>query len=327
MKSKTSKLISLSIVAVAFVIGLGSCNDNRVANVNSKYKINPNKYAKIYMPQARQVNKAALEIKDTTYTFIYGAAYAGPTTAPHDIKVKFSINPAMVDSFNNQNLTSYLPLPQGSYKLGKTSAVIPAGGRATSPLNLKVDAHGYITGGEKNYLLPITMTEESGNIKTNKKLQTTYFVFHGPNLKIIKSKWTIIDYTGAYSDAYSPKYIIDGDDNSFWLIVAPLPWYFTIDMGKKTLINGFNLVGHVYANDNINFINRNPKKVTFEFSSDGKNWRDAESFTLPFISDPSSDVSAKVELSKPVKARYFKFTINTTVGGQEIGNFNEITAF
>lgn len=224
MKSKSRNLILLA-ASVILTIVLSSCGND--------YTINPTKYAKIYMPQARQVHKNGVKLKDTTYIYIYGAAYAGPSQAPHDIQVKFSVNPALVDSFNNKNLRSYLLMPQGSYSLGKTTAVIPAGEKATQPLKLTVNVHGYIKGGEKTYLLPITMKETGNSVKVNKDLETAYFLFHGPNLKIIKSGWSIIDYTGAYNNAYGPRFIIDGDDNSFWLIVAPLPWYFTIDMGKN----------------------------------------------------------------------------------------------
>jgi hypothetical protein len=338
MKSKTSKLISLSIVAVAFVIGLGSCNDNRVANVNSKYKINPNKYAKIYMPQARQrPHKVELFIVDSTQSIIYGAAYAGPETAPRDIHVKFSVNPALVDSFNNNNLTSYSILPANAYKLSKTSAVIPKGERATPAFKVKINPFDHFKVGQE-FLLPITMKEESGDVNINKEQKTAYFLISGEiRIRLLgKSGWTLIQVPpNCCGDSYTPDKIIDGVDNGvghFWLVATEkpsAPWSFTVDMGKSQTINGFKLVGNSDASgDNPNYYKRNPKKVTFEFSDDGQTFSNSESFTLPFTGTNISDVVTKVFLSKPVKARYFKFTINTNVDGDNtIANFGELYAF
>jgi hypothetical protein len=337
MKSKSGKLILLPFVAMAFSIVLASCGD-KLVNKNPAYKIPQYKYAKIYMPQARQnPHKVQLFIVDSTQSIIYGAAYAGPTTAPRDINVKFGVNPALVDSFNNKNLTSYAILPSSYYKMDKTSSVIPKGKRATPPFKIQINPFGHIKTGQE-FLLPITMTEESGDVNINKEQQTAYFLITGEvRIRLLgKFGWKLIQVPpNCCGSSYTPDKIIDGVDRGvghFWLVATQepsAPWSFTIDMGKSQTISGFKLVGNSDpTGNNPNYYLRNPKKVTFEFSDDGKTFGNSESFTLPFKGTNMSDAVTEVFLSKPVKARYFKFIINTNVDGDnEIANFAELYAF
>jgi hypothetical protein len=291
------------------------------------------------MPKALQdkhEQDVGLVIADSMQHFTYDAVYGGGGKAPHDITVNFNVNKALVDSFNTIHGTSYPLLPNDFYTMKETSVTIPAGKKHTPALKVDINPIGNFTADGPKYLLPITITDKSGGIKIKSDRATVYYVIQG-NIKLIsKSKWKLVD-TDSYSTdgpGYPASNIIDGSTGSFWNTAyenpnndqstAPLPHYAVIDMGKSHTITGFKLAGRAGTASFI--VKQNPKKITMKFSSDGTNWRDSEDFTLPFN---AGNHTTKISLSKPVKARYFKFIINENVGGTSapVTNFAEISAF
>src|SRR5687767_9045478 len=89
---------------------------------------NTGQYSKLYMPQA--VDYPALRsliMTDTTQYIVFGAAFGGVDDQSQQINVQFSVNPALVDSFNRKNGTNFAQLPAGSYKIDNLAADIPAG--------------------------------------------------------------------------------------------------------------------------------------------------------------------------------------------------------
>src|SRR5699024_4690003 len=111
---------------------------------------------------------------DTVQAIDYGATYGGPGSPKGDISVNFSVEPALVDTFNSQQASSYTLLPENAYEFEKTSAIIPAGEKYTSELKLKIN--GNLELEKEEYLLPVTMKVNNGSIPVNKDLQTTYFL-------------------------------------------------------------------------------------------------------------------------------------------------------
>lgn len=298
-----SKKIAVTIVAITVVtLVTNSCGIDQ-------NHIDFSKYDKIYMPQA-QDNPAVrpVLIVDSTQTIGYNAAYAGANTPDKNINISFNVNPALVDSFNNNNFTSYPILPEASYQLGKTKAMIPAGQRRTETLKLSLQTEGYIKAGGQEYLLPISINVNNADVPLNKDLKTTYFLIQGSYVNIDKSNWKVVDFDSQQPGRpdLAASNVIDGDDSSIWntQYTSPRPGpphYVSIDMGKSHKIHGFKIVGRD------RYKNQNPKKVEFQFSDDGQNWRDGETFTLPM--NLTDVITAKVYLSKTVDARYFKFIV------------------
>lgn len=136
----------------------------------------PEKYVKIYMPQAVDMPaKVNLVMADTPQTVIFGAAYGGPNSPDGDIEVKFKVDNALVAAFNQQHGTSYDPLPAGSYELLQTSAIIGKGKQNTAPLQLQLKTAGVLES-LKQYLLPVSIDQVSNNIPVNESLRTAYFL-------------------------------------------------------------------------------------------------------------------------------------------------------
>src|SRR5690606_40274071 len=96
------------------------------------------KYTHVYLLQAVNVpNVAPLFMTEEVQTVNYSAFYSG-MEAPKDIKVKFSVDPTLVDEYNEINQTSYEVMPEGSYTLEAAESVIPAGESRTPLLKLNI---------------------------------------------------------------------------------------------------------------------------------------------------------------------------------------------
>jgi hypothetical protein len=186
------KVLQLSLLLCTAIILL-SCGDHNAIGPVTPIKSNIKPVKQVYMPSAENnpVSKKIL-IYNNAYTYHYGAAYNGtdgPTQAPADITVKFSVDPVLVDSFNNKNSTSYKILPKGSYKLSKTSATISAGELNTPQFKLTINPeNGKLQ--EEKYLLPISIQAQGDSIKVNNDLKTTYFVINSifPKVFLLQAK-------------------------------------------------------------------------------------------------------------------------------------------
>ena len=167
-------LLGLALWSVIF---LGNCKyDKSIAS--------PEEFQRVYMPQAGGNPVIChLTMTDTAQTLTYGADYGGIDYPDSDIHVHFSVSDALVDSFNSKNNTDYLILPDGSYSLEATDAIIPKGDLSTKPLSIKLTTIGKLEHGVQ-YLLPIEIST-SGKIKNSEGLGVTYY--------LIDAKYDIID--------------------------------------------------------------------------------------------------------------------------------------
>lgn len=157
------------LTAIAFLaLLLGACKQQYQYPGGDQYK-------DLYMPQANSITVTkGLLMSDSAQSILYSASYGGPGKPSSSITVNFDASPALVDSFNNKNGTSYEALPEGSYDLQK-QGVIPANGFSTGSLKLNVKTKGILNVFE-SYLLPVSIKANSANLKLNEDLKTTYFL-------------------------------------------------------------------------------------------------------------------------------------------------------
>jgi hypothetical protein len=131
-------------------------------------------YINLYMPQANSTITSGLMVSDTAQSLRYSASFGGPGRPDHDVKVNFKVNAAQVDSFNVQNGTSYVMMPQGSYEIEETGT-IPAGSLSTGSLKLKVMTKNVLKVFE-SYLLPVSIVSNDAGLRLSDNLKTTYFL-------------------------------------------------------------------------------------------------------------------------------------------------------
>ena len=172
------KLSFIALYAILFgLIPLSGCKyDTEIAH--------PENYVKIYMPQGID-NPASHELimSDTVQTIIYGANYGGTGSPASDITVDFTAETSLTEAFNKENNTSYLPMPEGSFELEATTAIIPKGKTSTKPLKLKISTIGALEP-DVSYLLPIRVATQTDSLISH-DLGVTYFA--------IEAKYDLID--------------------------------------------------------------------------------------------------------------------------------------
>lgn len=329
MSYRSIATLTLFLVSFVFVNG---CDFADTENYD------PNEYTNVYMPQAQGgSSEHEVPIVDTLQSIVYNAAYAGAATPKEDIPVRFSVKPALVDSFNKENATSHELLPEASYELSKTEATIPAGERSTGLLEMRLATEGYLEVRGTTYLLPIRMEVLNENVRVNEEKRVAYFVIQGSYLDFDKSEFEVVDFSSQQPGRADRAAVlsIDGDENTFW----HTPWccaedeygtsrpqpphWIVIDMGEAKSVHGLEIIGR-----DDNYVN-NPKEVTVQFASEyngeNTNWRDGEEFTTPFDAEGQT-IQTKVYLENTVDARYFKFISRESVDN-DLLNLAELGAF
>ncbi|RFM29033.1 BT_3987 domain-containing protein [Deminuibacter soli] len=317
-----------SILVAALVCGIAGAGCKDTFDLPSQPVEN---YTKIYMPEA--VNgpvTSVFKITDSIQTLTYGANYGGQDFPAADVPVSFTVNNALVDSFNTAKHTSYAALPAKSFTLSATTAVIPKGQVSTPPLSIS-----FITKGPgamdalKTYLLPISITSTS--VKVNEALRTTFYVVKAqPDLKDYpnydRANWKVIDFSSQEANGEGPNngrviFALDGDAATFWHTQwqngspGP-PHYFTIDMGEQQTLHGFSFL------DRQGDQTGKPNEVDIQVSTDNLAWTDAGIINLQNTKDLQP-----VFLPNGFKeARYFKVIVNSAYGAS-FTHLAELNAF
>jgi Domain of unknown function (DUF1735)./F5/8 type C domain. len=279
-------------------------------------------YEKVYMPQA--VNNpvaATLKIADTPQYIIYSANFGGQDYPAADIDVTFSVNNALIDSFNTANGTNYLPLPDNSYELSHLTATIPAGGLSTGPLKIAVKTNGPDAMPIlRDFLLPISITKAGANV--NEELRTVFFVVRAqPELADYppydRSTMTIIDFSSEEANGEGPNnghaiHAFDNNPNSFWhsqwqgASPGP-PHHLTVDMGETKTVHGVGLLARQSGH------NGKPREVLIQVSEDNVTWTDAGSFTAA-----NTTSQQWTFLPAFVDARYVRLVIESSYGANYV---------
>jgi len=273
-------------------------------------------YSQVYMPEA--VNNPVVKtfkITDSAQTTTYGANFGGQNYPTTDIPINFTVNSAMVDSFNVVNKTNYTLLPARSYTLSNPTATILKGQLSTSPFTISFKTKGAdAMDALKTYLLPVSISTTAA--KVNQTLRTTFYQVKAqpdfndyPNYD--RSKWQVIGFSSQEASGEGPNngraiFALDGNVNTFWhsnwsgASPGP-PHYITIDMGAVATLHGLSFVGRQGDGGG------KPNEVNVQVSVDNIKWVDAGTFNLL----NNKDLQQQFLPGGFKDARYFKVTINS----------------
>ena len=142
---------------------------------------------------------------DSTVTFTVNYASVNPPTS--DVKVTVAVNDAARTAYNAGSTTQFSPFPAGSYSLPSTTATIKAGTRLAT---FTVNFYPSLLDPTQSYLLPITITDASGNTISG-NFNTIYFHQIGNPLAGVYnetgSRW---NYVGTVSWAGPPNPVPPG---------------------------------------------------------------------------------------------------------------------
>lgn len=134
----------------------------------------------VYIKGAENLQSHAVEPwKDgNTLTLSFSGAYTSIEDlfkqAPSDIDLRFSVDLAKVETYNNENGTNYVPLPVGSLNATSFSSKIEKNSQETPELSLTVDVTDGISPFTE-YLLPITIEQAGNDTKIDERKKTIYF--------------------------------------------------------------------------------------------------------------------------------------------------------
>jgi hypothetical protein len=115
------------------------------------------------------------------------SAFYSALSAPSDIKITFEVDNSLIEKYNEEHSTAYIPLPEGSYKVGTPSVTIKAGQYRTPLIPLEVSVAALEPELENPYLLPLTMKVANKDIVVNEDLRTVFYM-----IKVNKDRTPVI---------------------------------------------------------------------------------------------------------------------------------------
>ena len=220
---------------------------------------------------------------------------------------------------------------QKSYDMSERAKVSAAGdmplgvardraGKVTISTEKKDAVICYTLNGNKKvqtYSEPINM-RNGGTItvweKSNDKLKTT-MTFE----KIETVPVEVMYASSVESGEGDPGHLVDNDPNTIWhtmysVTVAKYPHWVDLDCGEVKTLKGFTYLPRQ------NGPNGNIKDYQIQVSNDGKTWGDV----LVKGSFENNAKEKRVMFSKPVKARYVRFTALSSQNGQDFASGAEM---
>ena len=169
----------------------------------------------------------------------------------------------------------------------------------------------------QTYSEPINM-RDGGTItvwqKDNDKLKTT-MTFE----KIESVPVEVMYASSVESGEGDPSHLVDNDPNTFWhtmysVTVAKYPHWVDLDCGEVKTLKGFTYLPRQNSG------NGRIKDYQIQVSNDGKTWGDV----LVKGSFENNVKEKRVMFSKPVKARYVRFTALSSQDGQDFATGAEM---
>lgn len=287
-------------------------------------------YIKVYMPLAvnNPVSKTLL-VTDSLQNITYGAGYGGQDYPTQDISIRFKVNAALVDSFNQANGTSYALMPEGAYTLSALDVTIPKGKLNTEPQRITVRTKGdNAIDALKDYVLPISI--EQSSITVNESLRTTFYVIKAqpkfedyPNFD--RSSWAIAGFSSEEANGEGANngraiHSIDGVTTTFWHSqwqgASPGPPHYIIyDMGVVKEVHGLAFLARQSGD------NGKPNQVSVETSVDNVTWEAAGNLELQNTTELQKRFLAGFK-----DARYIKVIINSSFSANH-SHLAELYAF
>ena len=266
----------------------------------------------------------AVEVDQNT-TFPITLFFGGTTNYNQgEYVAQIAVDNALVATYNSENNTNYLTLPEGSFSLDKTSLTIADGNRVSDPANVTIQAPEINF--EYEYLLPVTIQSATeGKIPLNDELRTVYYIIKGKEYDWEKNTWEVIAYRSQWNADWGVHKIFDGDKNTTWhsdpfnAEINGMPQWFVVDMKKvRPIIWGF-LIWQRQDDHGME-----PKHVVFSVSEDNVTWTQVLEVT-----EMSNDYTVELDYktTNPTPGRYLKVEVKAIWGPNAWTYFGEITPY
>lgn len=244
-----------------------------------------------------------------------------------DTSIKVSVDNSLISAYNITNGTQFQMLPENTYKLSTTSLNIAKGSATSNELEIQfTDAMAQLDI-QKQYLLPVKSTTQSGFPTTNDVVYLKINILlnnvnSGTPVAgsiIDRSNW-FVTASSQYDSEYYALMMLDGDADTGWISDFDDSSSVTLDMGNVRTLKGFSLTPTYFYGQYALF----PQNFTVYTSDDGINW------TRQGIYENTGNVGGSsqnpyigwISFVEPVKTRYVKFDSISSFTG--IGELNAI---
>ncbi|MCL1671405.1 BT_3987 domain-containing protein [Elizabethkingia ursingii] len=244
-----------------------------------------------------------------------------------DTSVKVSVDNSLISAYNSTNGTQLQMLPENTYKLSTTSLNIVKGSTSSNELEIQFTSAMAQLDIQKQYLLPIKSSMQSGLPTTNDVVYLKISIFlnnvnSGTPIVgsiIDRSNWSVTT-SSQYQPEYSASMMLDGDASTGWLSSFANSSAVTLDMGTALTLKGFSLTP-TYFYGVYDFL---PQNFTVYTSNDGVNWTKQGTYENDgnIGGSPEDPYIGWITFIEPVKTRYVKFDNISSFKG--IGELNAI---
>ena len=312
-------IIALILSALMGILLFNSCSEP----YSEKIELEQFMYLSLSGAADNPVVKA-VEVDQNT-TFPITLSFGGTTNYNQgEYVAQIAVDNALVATYNSENNTNYLTLPEGSFSLDKTSLTIADGNRVSDPANVTIQAPEINF--EYEYLLPVTIQSATeGKIPLNDELRTVYYIIKGKEYDWEKNTWEVIAYRSQWNADWGVHKIFDGDKNTTWhsdpfnAEINGMPQWFVVDMKKvRPIIWGF-LIWQRQDDHGME-----PKHVVFSVSEDNVTWTQVLEVT-----EMSNDYTVELDYktTNPTPGRYLKVEVKAIWGPNAWTYFGEITPY
>lgn len=284
-----------------------SCEKN---NFTSSY---PGYDGKVMMAQAADGrNSFSLPMSSKPWKMGFGASFGASTSSsPSNIPVEFALKEDWVAAYNQQNGTSYLILPTGSYSITGFSSTIKQGSTTSEPLSISIESKKLDV--TKKYMFPITLLS-AGNQKIDSAMRTAWFRIENivrPERDVTSQATLTVSHENTNANENFPK-LVDNNINTKFLLfdaqakIAQGLW-FQLAFPNPIVLGAYTITS---AND---APERDLKDWQFQGSANGSDWttldtQKGQSFSARFL-------TIRYELATETAYKYYRIIVNAINGG------------
>ena len=259
-----------------------------------------------------------LDLANTRDTLFNVSISYGGTNNFHRgvIEATIETDLTLVDPFNADHRTAYLPMPAEAYSFSSNKAVIADGKNASEPLKLTIKMSAMNLSNE--YLLPVTVKSVSGSdLPLHEEYRTLYLVFMADiDDEISMEQWVSGDASSAPDGVEN---VFDGNGNTYWQSdMAALPQWIMVDMVGYKRVDGFILTNGRNLDPDAS-----PKHIRIETSLNKADWQ-----TVVDIDELSPYTGKQLfPIGETVIARYFRVTILSTWNDANFSYLAEVNIY
>lgn len=264
--------IIIKYFVIAFILVVSSCGKSIFEKTYEGYN------GEVMMAQgAAGRNSFSLPLTSRPWVLGFGASYGGAMSpAPKDIPVEFALKNEWINTYNSDNSTDYIALPDGSYSLTGTNSVIRKGKTTSDSLAISIDLRQLDV--SKRYMFPITLVSAGGE-KIDSALTTTWFRIENivrPERDVTaQATLSVSDDNSSGADAgEGSKKLVDNNVDTKFLVfninnILPDFWY-QLNFPSPIVLGAYTMTSGNDAPE------RDPKDWKLLGSNDGASWTELD---------------------------------------------------